>query len=145
MSTVTSADNSRAAIPATPPPGWKRETPKYRVVRDTKPSPKSRHRFERPFTTMSDSDVWQYGERLMKVGEIIETREWPHPSFFPLNYAAKKVLDFFTMRQKSRLPRSPFFGDQLRLDDGLGGPTQFEVVPPQLKPMDMRPVRFGAE
>jgi hypothetical protein len=31
---------------------------------------------------MSDSDVWQYSERVMTAGEVIGTREWPHPSFF---------------------------------------------------------------
>jgi hypothetical protein len=64
-----------AAISTTPPPGWERETPKYRVIRETKPAPKSRFRFEPPFASGSESDVWQYGERTMKAGEIIETRE----------------------------------------------------------------------
>jgi hypothetical protein len=123
-----------------PPPGWERETPKYRVIRDIHPAPKARFRFEPPFTNCSDSDTWQYGTRTMKAGEIIETREWPHPSFFPLNYGAKKVLDFFATRQKSRLARSPWEGDRLRLDDGLTGTTVVKVVPPQLQPMDLRPV-----
>lgn len=42
----------------------------------------------------------------------------------PLNYGAGKVLDFFNSRQKSRLPRSPWRGDRIVLDDGLTGPTQ---------------------
>jgi hypothetical protein len=51
-------------------------------------------------------------------------------------------LAFFGSAPKSRLARSPWFDGQVRLDDGLSGPTDFEVRPPQLKPMDLRPVRF---
>jgi hypothetical protein len=109
-----------------PPPGWEREVPRYRVTRDIHPSPNSRHRFEPPFASLSDSSVWQYAERDYKAGEI-ETRDWPHPSFRPLNYSAGKVLDFFNTRQKSRLPRSPWAGDRIRLDDGLTGPTQPKI------------------
>jgi hypothetical protein len=139
---ITSSGSATA--PEMPPPGWERETPKYRVIRETLPSPKERHRFERPFASMGDASVWQYGERIHKPGEVVETREWPHPAFMPLNYSARKVYDFFVNREKSRMPRSPFFGNELRLNDGFSGPTQISVVPPQLKPMDVRPVRFGA-
>jgi hypothetical protein len=112
---------------ALPPPGWEREVPRYRVTRDIHPSPNSRHRFEPPFASLSDSNVWQNAERDYKAGEEIETRDWPHPSFRPLNYSAGKVLDFFNTRQKSRLPRSPWIGDRIRLDDGLTGPTQPKI------------------
>jgi hypothetical protein len=140
--TTTTADDIRSGIPTTPPPGWERETPKYRVIRETKPSPKARFRFEPPFASSSDSDVWQFGERTLKAGEIIETREWPHPMFFPLNYAAKKVLEFFNSRQKSRLGRSPYAaGGHLQLDDGLSNPLP-KIVAPQVHPMDLRPARF---
>ena len=74
-------------------------------------------------------------------GEVIETREWPHASFRPLNYGAKKVLDFFNLQMKSRLPRSPWYGDRLRLDNGLSDTTIPSVTPPQLQPMDLRPGR----
>jgi hypothetical protein len=127
-------------IPATPPPGWERETPKYRATRDIQPAPKARFRSEPPFGTVFDSDVWQYGTRPIKSGETIETKEWPHPSFHPLNYSAGKVLDFFKSRMKSRLPRSPWFGDSLRLDDGLSGPGEVHFVPPQLQTVNLRPV-----
>jgi hypothetical protein len=110
-----------------PPPGWERETPKYRVTRNVEPSPNSRHRFEPPFASLSDSSVWQYATQIVNAREEIETRDWPHPSFHPLNYGAGKVLDFFNMRQKSRLPRSPWQGDRLVLDDGLTGPTQPKI------------------
>jgi hypothetical protein len=136
---MTAAANRQTAIPTTPPLGWNRETPKYRVIRDIHPTPKARFRFEPPFASSSDSDTWQYGTRTMKAGEEIETREWPHPSFFPLNYGARKVLDFFTTRQKSRMQRSPWQDDRLQLDDGLTGSAVVHVVPPQLKPMDLRP------
>jgi hypothetical protein len=59
----------------------------------------------------------------------------------PLNYSARQVMDFFTNRQKSRLPRSPWADGRIRLEDGLGGPMP-KIVGPQVQPMDLRPVRF---
>jgi hypothetical protein len=128
-----------AAIPNDPPPGWIRELPKYRVMRDVHPAEKARFRSEPPFTSTSDSSAWQYGTRILKAGEIIETGEWPHNSFFALNFSAKKVLAFFSASQKSRLPRSPWSGDRLRLDDGLAGNLVVQAAAPQLQPMDLRP------
>jgi hypothetical protein len=110
------------------PPGWERETPRYRATRDIQPATKARYRFEPPFSTIWDSDVWQYGAQPIKAGEEIETRDWPHPSFRPLNFTAGRVLDFFNSRMKSRLPRSPWAGDRIRLDDGLSGPTQPNIT-----------------
>src|SRR5882757_6700343 len=92
-------DNREPADPATPFPGWERETPKYRATREVRPGEKARFRFEPPFAMASDSDTWQYATRPIAAGEIIETKEWPHPSFRQLNYAAAKVLDFFNTRQ----------------------------------------------
>jgi hypothetical protein len=132
-------DNREPADPATPFPGWEREVPRYRATREVRPGEKARFRFEPPFALASDSDIWQYATRPISAGETIETKEWPHPSFRPLNYAAGKVLDFFNMRQKSRLARSPWEGDRLRLDDGLTGNEPALAVPPQLKPMELRP------
>jgi hypothetical protein len=138
---MTTAHTARrdTAIPSSPPPGWERETPKYRVMRDTQPAQKARFRFEPPFASCMDSDVWQYGEKPLKAGEIVETTAWPHPSFFPLNYGAKKVLEFFRASPKSRMQRSPWAGDQIRLDDGLAGNIVVQATPPQLQPMDLRP------
>jgi hypothetical protein len=121
-----------------PPIGWERETPKYRAAREVHPAQKVRFRFEPPFAMTIDNSAWQYGTRVIAAGEIVETREWPHPSFHPLNYAAEKVLDFFNNRQKSRLPRSPFYGDSLRLSDGMSGPMVVKPTLPQLQPMDLR-------
>jgi hypothetical protein len=120
-----------------PPPGWERETPKYRVTIQggVYPSPNSRFRLEPPFTSGSDNNVWQYAERAYKVGEIIETRHWPHASFHPLNYSAEKVLDFFSTRLKSRLTLSPWFGDSVRLGDGLSGTAIVNPTAPQLEPV----------
>jgi hypothetical protein len=123
-----------------PPPGWERETPQYRVTRELKPAEKARFRLEPPFAHSFDSNVWQYGERPLKAGEILETTAWPHPSFHPLNFAAQKVLAFFNAAMKSRLPLAPFYGGQVRLDDGLTGSIVVSVVPPQLQPVDLRPV-----
>jgi hypothetical protein len=140
MPTVTSADHSRTVIPDTPPANWQREVPRYRVSRDVRPSPNDRHRHELPFSSFSDGSVWQQADRPHSAGEIIETTEWPHVLFFPLNYSAKKVLEFFNGAMKSRLPRSPFGPDgRLRLENGLTGTTVVSLVPPQLKPMDLRP------
>jgi hypothetical protein len=109
------------------------------VVRDIRPAQKARFCLEPPFASCLDSDVWQYGEKPLKAGEIIETRAWPHPSFFPLNYGAKKVLAFFSLQMKSRMQRSPWAGDQIRLDNGLTGNAVTQATPPQLQPMDLRP------
>jgi len=108
-------------IPDIPPPGWQYETPVYRVDRNIHPAPRARYRYETPFAEMSDNDCWQYGDRAYQAGEIISTTEWPMASWRPLNYAAKKILDFYNLEMKSRLPRSPFYGDRLRLDTGLSG------------------------
>ena len=133
------AAGRQTAIPNTPPPGWEREMPKYRIVRDVHPAEKARFRSEPPFTSTSDSSTWQYGTRILKAGEIIETGEWPHSSFFPLNFGAQQVLRFFHSAPKSRLPRSPWAGDRIRLDDGLTGNLVVQAAAPLLQPMDLRP------
>jgi hypothetical protein len=120
-----------------PPPGWEREIPKYRATRALHPAPKERFRHEPPFAMTVDSDAWQYATRAIDAGEIVETKDWPHPSFHPLNYGAVKVLEFFNTRQKSRLAQSPWQGDGLRLDDGLSGPVTYKPI--HVKPMDLRP------
>lgn len=113
--------------PSAPPAGWEREIPKYRATRDLEPAEKVRFRFELPFAKMADSDVWQYGHRAIVRGEILETQNWPHPSFQPLNYSAARVLEFFNTRQKSRLPWSPWRRDRIVLDDGLTSSMQPKI------------------
>jgi hypothetical protein len=105
------------------PAGWERETPRYKVIHETHPSQNSRFRLEPPHAYASDGS-YQYGDRVLRPGEIIETRAWPHPSFHPLNRSAEKVLAFFQSAPKSRLPISPWRGDRIVLDTGLEGPTQ---------------------
>jgi hypothetical protein len=107
-----------------PPSNWQTETPRYRATRDISPPTRDRYRTEKPFTTMADNDCWQYGTQSIAAGDEFESRDWPHPSFRPLNYSAGRVLDFFNSRMKSRLPRAPFRGDRIELDDGLTGPTE---------------------
>jgi hypothetical protein len=138
MKTAMATDRL-TAIPNDPPSNWQYEMPKYRAIRAVHPSPNSRFRNEPPFASCSDNDCWQYGTRILKAGEIIETGEWPHQSFFALNYSARKVLEFFRTRQKSRMQRSPWAGDRLRLDDGLTGNLVVQAAAPQLQPMDLRP------
>ena len=141
--TTAIADDIRTVIPDTPPPGWERETPKYRVVRDTHPAPKARFRFEPPFAQIMDSSEWQYGERVWPAGSVIATDQWPCAgTFVPLNYSAREVLAYFNSQMKSRLARSPFFGNEIRLETGLSGPLPKIIVAPQVEPMDLRPVRF---
>jgi hypothetical protein len=131
-------------IPNDPPADWQNTIPKYRVTRELRPAEKARYRSEPPFTQTSDSDIYQYGERVLKANEVIETRSWPHPSWRPLNYTAAKILEFFNLQMKSRLPRSPYHGDQLRLDNGLTGNIvtagDAAVTTPKLQPMDLRPM-----
>jgi hypothetical protein len=110
-----------------PPPNWDREIPKYRATRDLRPAPKARFRFEPPFTTLWDIDVWQYGEKLVARGDEISTTAWPHPSMRPLTFGAEKVLEFFKASMKSRLPSSPWYQGRLRLDNGLSGPIEPKI------------------
>jgi hypothetical protein len=135
MTTVTAIDD-RKPIPALPPLNWRREVPKYRISRETKPAPKERFRFEPPFSSGSESDVWQYGERVHKAGEVIETTFWPNSgTMTALNYSARQVLTYFNSAPKSRLPRSPWQGDQVRLDDGLSGNLP-KLIAPKVAPIN---------
>ena len=122
------------------PIGWEREIPRYKTTCSLQPSPRPRHRSEPPFTTVWDTAVYQYATKPLAAGEIIETTDWPHPSFLPLNFSAGRVLDFFNTATKSRLPVSPWHNGRARLDTGLGGPGITDVRPPQLQPMNLRPV-----
>jgi hypothetical protein len=110
---------------------WEREIPKYRATRNLHPSPMARHRLEPPWGMTFDSDCWQHAERPVKANEIITSKAWPHPSFYPLNYGASRVLDFFNNRTKSRLARSPWFIDRIHLEDGLSGPVAVNIPRPQ--------------
>lgn len=77
------------------PEGWQFEVPRYRATRALRPAEKARYRSESPFSTIFENDVWQYGEQPIATGEIIETKSWPHPSFYPLNYSAGPRAGFF--------------------------------------------------
>jgi hypothetical protein len=127
------------------PKNWDREPPRYRASRNLRPSEYARHRTEPPFTSMSDSDMWQYAERPISAGEELELTSWPHASMTPLNETAKQVLAYFTSHQKSRLPMSPWRGGRLRLDDGLSGaPPQQRVLRPNLpSPAVPSPIRVA--
>jgi hypothetical protein len=142
--TVDAIPADREPIPNVPPPNWQQIMPRYRIVQDVAPPTKERFSRECPFSTFP-ADQWQFGERAMKRGEVIETGFWPAPgAFFPLNYSAKKVLEFFNSGIKSRMARSPWRGDRLVLDDGVtSSPYAPTYVAPQLKPMDLRPVPFN--
>jgi hypothetical protein len=123
-----------------PPLGWEREIPKYRATRAVHPSPNKRFKLEKPFSSCSDNDCWQYAERSVAAGEVITTTAWPHQSFRPLNFAAEKVLAFFNGALRSRLTLSPWHAGAVRLDNGMSdAPAIFDVRPPQIKPVDLRP------
>ncbi|OSJ22151.1 hypothetical protein BSZ19_47055 [Bradyrhizobium japonicum] len=117
------ARNSRGAWSfAKPlPAGWDRELPRYRASIDLRPSQYARHRQEPPFTSCSDTHMWQYAERPIAAGEEITTTAWPHASLVPLNETAKRAREYFTSHQRSRLPQSPWRAGRLYLDDGLSG------------------------
>ena len=142
MSTTTAADD-RKPIPALPPLNWKRTLPTYRIARETLPSPKERHRFELPFTSMSDASTWQYSEKVHKPGEIIETTFWPNPgTMTALNFSARQVTEFFTTHQRSRLQLSPWADGQVRLDDGLSNPLP-KILGSQVQPVRLQPAEPG--
>ena len=134
---TTTATDDRKPIPALPPLNWRREVPKYRISRDTRPAPKERFKFEPPFSSSSDPAVWQYSDKLYRANEVIETTEWPNPgTMTPLNYSAAKVLEFFNSAPKSRLQRSPWRDGQLFLDTGLSNPLP-KIGLPKLPTVDM--------
>jgi hypothetical protein len=121
------------------PLNWDREKPRFRVEVDLKPSAYARHRTEPPFASVSDSFLWQYAERPVRAGEVLELTAWPHASMTPLNESAKAVLRFFTSMQKSRLPLSPWHEGRLRLDAGLSGAQP--DLRPRLPTSDLSPRR----
>jgi hypothetical protein len=126
------------------PPGYDAVIPRYRASTDLKPSAYARHRTEPPFASMSDNSVWQYGERPVAAGEIVETTLWPAASMVPLNDSAKLVREFFTSHQKSRLPFSPWRNGRLHLDDGLTGTIpDAGVLRPALPQAAPQPVRVA--
>jgi hypothetical protein len=137
---VAATPADREVIPNVAPAGWERVVPRYRIVRELKPAEKTRFRLETPFSSMSDSNTWQFGTRVMTAGEVIETTEWPHPSFHPLNFSAKKTLEFYASGIRSRMARSPWQRDRLVLEDGLqsNGPPSYTKPRPQ--PFDLKPV-----
>jgi hypothetical protein len=138
MTTTTSID-PKTPIPNTPPLNWRKEMPVYRVRIETRPAPKERFRFEPPFASQSDSDIWQYGEKIWPAGSVIQTDQWPCAgTFVPLNYSAREVLNYFTTHQKSRLPRSPLADGRVRLDDGLSNPMP-KITAPKPEPVRMAP------
>lgn len=115
------------------PRGWRTEIPQYKATRDLRPPAFARMTTETPWSSSSEDDVWQYLQqgKVVRAGEVISSPHWPHPSFRPAgpidepaNYAAEKILSFFSTAMKSRLGLSPFRGDRIELDDGLSGPTQ---------------------
>jgi hypothetical protein len=141
MTTTTSIDPKKP-IPTTPPLNWRKEMPVYRVRAETRPAPKTRFRFEPPFAQIMDSSEWQYGERIHKAGEIIATTFWPNPgTMTALNYSARQVLAFFGSAPKSRLARSPWFDDQVRLQDGLSSDGPPKIAPPKVQPIGVQPAR----
>jgi hypothetical protein len=124
-----------------PPPNWEREIPRYRLTRDLQPASRARHRFEKPFSETSSNDSWQFSDRHYEAGAEIESTCWPHQSMRALNYSAERVLSYFNSEMKSRLPRSPWHNGCVRLDNGLSNvPAIADVRPPQLQPMNLRPV-----
>ena len=137
---TTSATDTRQPIPDTPPLKWRRELPRYRVRAETRPAPKTRFRFEPPFSQIMDPSEWQYGERVWPAGSVIETDQWPCAgTFVPLNYSAREVLNFFNSHQKSRMQRTPFRDGQVCLEDGISGIMPTIKGPATPAPMDLRP------
>jgi len=122
------------------------EIPKYQASRDVHPSPNKRFKFEPPLAYILDSDEWQQGDRVVRAGEVIATKSWPHSSFRALNYSAAQVLQFFNERQKSRLPIAPWRGNRIVLDDGLSGTPPLQgTLRPNLPtaPVPARPINVS--
>jgi hypothetical protein len=126
------------------PPGWDRVIPRYRVQVDLHPSPLARHRHETPITFSTDSALWQYAEKPVAAGEIVETTLWPHLSMQPINDSATAVRDYLRDHMNSRLPLSPWRNGRLNLDDGLTGTIPDSgVLRPALPQAAPQPVRVA--
>ena len=123
-----------------PPLNWELEKPRYRVTRNLRPAQLARYRLEPPFAECWDSDAHQYSTRPLAANEEIETTDWPHPSFLPLNYSASRVLAFFNAGMKSRMTQSPWHNGQVRLENGFSNvPGIADVRPPKPEPFNTRP------
>ncbi|MCP3370775.1 hypothetical protein [Bradyrhizobium cajani] len=121
------------------------EVARYRVTTDLNPPRRPRHRLEPPFSSTTDNSMWQYADRPVRAGEVIESMHWPHPTMIGLNDAARAVLEFYKTRQKSRLPVSPYVGGRLRLSDGLEGAVPEEqLMARRAEPAVAFPVRVVA-
>jgi hypothetical protein len=114
-----------------PPPGWKRQTPQYRATRDLHPPALDRMRHDTPWASTMDENCWQYATGPIADGDLVQTTSWPHESFEPLNYAAKQILNFFNMREKSRMQLSPWLNGEVRLETGTEG---MSIPVPHVRP-----------
>jgi len=121
-----------------PPLNWEFEVPRYKATQDVPPATLARFRFETPHAE-NYTGCWQYGTQLVKAGEEIETKEWPHESFQPLNYSAERVIEFFNRGFRSRMPLSPWHEGCIRLDNGMSNASGIAVVRPQPAPFNTRP------
>ena len=135
--------NPEWSLKAWPPANWEITIPRYLVTRDLRPSPNPRHRHENPFTSIFDSDIYQFCEKPLAAGSEITTTQWPHASFRPTGnaaerYAAEQILSFFKGAMKSRLGRSPFRGGRIELTDGISGQL-WAPKTPQIPPFNSRP------
>ena len=126
------------------PEGWDREVPKYRAQIDLHPSPLARHRHEPPIAFSTDSQLWQFCEKPVAAGDIVETTAWPHLSMQPLNDSAIAVRDYLRDHMKSRLQQTPWRQGRLNLDDGLTGTIpDAGVLRPALPQAAPQPVRVA--
>lgn len=140
------ARNSRGefSFAAPLPKGWELERARYRVEVDLHPSPLARHKFDPPFVSSTSSTMFQYADRVLRAGEVVELSSWPHPSMTPITEIAKQIMAFFTSHAKSRLPMSPFHDGQLRLDDGLTGAVPLDrLANRRVEPAIPSPIRVA--
>ena len=56
-----------------------------------------------------------------------------------LNVTTGKI-DFFNAGMRSRMPLSPWYGDRVRLDNGMSNASGITVRPLALQPMNLQPV-----
>jgi hypothetical protein len=98
-----------ATASASAPTDWQLQTPRYKASRDLWPPSKPQFRHLPPTPCLSEADdIWQFANRPIAAGNFINTEDWPHWSFEPINESARHVHGYFLAHKNRWMPLRPF-------------------------------------